>query len=289
MLILAHKYFEESPDQLFEKYSNLFRTRDLARYECTDHQTISDLHMCRDGLLKLVSDVCVIISLGANKNDYSFEKAILAKERCQIDTFDPFNEPEVVKKQRIRNLQESSYTVEMTENWRFHRIGILDHGTKAVKAHSIGWLDSFPHIIDHIGMGNKTIDLLKLDIAGAEWEFMRVFDVEDACVNIKQLVIDTHPLAKGKHISTYMSLMKRLEKCFLLFHRTSRLFQTNADDERVIDKKLLLKKPAEKMGTKPMSSKNYKLQELFLYHNEIDMVEHLFLYGRLSFVNKNFL
>ncbi len=290
LLTFALQYLTIKTDQeyLFEQYSNLFKTRDFVRYECKDVVNIGERFICLDGSLRMKQDKCVLITFGANKHDYSFEYELLEKQNCKTETFDPFNEPLKVQHQRIINFQEKSYTIEMSANWRFHRIGLTEHDTKAVNKYSIGWLDSFPNIIDFIGMSNKTIDLLKLDIAGVEWEFLRTLDIEYACKNIKQLIVDTHPLVKEKR-TKHLGLIKKLEKCFLLFHRSSIFLQKDLVAERAEEEKRLLNVKGQRMGTKPVDSKSHKLHELTLYDNEIDIINHLFLYGRLYFVNKHFL
>ena len=63
---------------------------------------------------------------------------------------------------------KKNVTIEIKPNWFFHSIGITN-GERIRDRHTIGWLDTYEHILDYIGLRGKVIDVFKLDAEGAEW------------------------------------------------------------------------------------------------------------------------
>lgn len=160
-------YIEEDKENEFEKYSKLFGIRDLARYECNDMEIFDNrLRLCHDGSLKIKENDCTVLSFGSYLNDFDFEKTVLQKQSCQMDTFDPHHEADMIRERRFSNNQLGSYTVEIDEKWRFHRIGLVNSITKIEKRNSIGWMDTFKNVLNQIECGNKTIDVVKIDVKG---------------------------------------------------------------------------------------------------------------------------
>ena len=91
------------------------------------------------------------------------------------------------------------------------------------------------------------------------------------CKYVKQLAIETHPQLDTRDTHQNYKILKSLEVCFRLYKRDHR-FQIASG---VNDKSEWLKKNFQ------LSLKNFK--------TEINLSRFLFLYGKLYFVNINFL
>ena len=261
-----------SKQDLLSYYSDLFRTRDFIRYDCKELESDENFLLCQDKNLRIERTKCNILTFGANKNDYSFEKGVISKFNCKINSFDPFYEAEFIINQRKEKMEFHSSTVELSDKWKFHRIGLSNDNQKTLLENSIGMLTTFPKILNQVEMGNQTIDVLQMDIKGAEWDFIESFDINYACKYIKQFVLKTHPLRHTRP-SNRLRIFRRLENCFALYKRNSRLFDNG---------------PKKKINLKEILP-GYKVDEVLSSNNEIDLIDYLFLYGELSFVNKNFL
>lgn len=262
-----------SKEDLLSYYSDLFRTRDFIRYDCKILDSNEPFLLCQDKNLKIEQTKCNVLTFRANNNDYSFEKGLQSKFNCKIDSFDPFHEAEFITDQRKTKSQLQSTTVELTKKWKFHRIGLNEKkNEKTLRENSIGMLTSFSNILNKIEMVNQTIDVLQMDIKGAEWDFIENFDIKYACKYIKQFLLKTHPL-RYTHSSNRLKMFRKLEECFFLYRRNSRLFENHRKN------KLLLKELLP----------GYKIDEVLSSEDEIDLIDYLFLYGELSFANKNFL
>jgi len=198
-----------------------------------------------------------------------------ANFKCQIESFDPFYVSDALKKKEYENL----LTINIKKNWRYHKMGITGDSKLVTKKNSIGWIAKFEDILEYTQLTNKTIDVFKMDIEYNEWNVLMTLDMEYACKYIKQFMLETHP---ARILSTdqrrdfnSLKLLRRLEKCFLLFHRDTRFFQQ-------------YKKEYGFYVTEFQDHKNYKL-DLNEFENEIDLVNFMFIYGELYFVNKKFL
>jgi len=258
----------DCPSQ-FSFYSDFFATRDFTRYKCLDITYIAGVPFCQN--LQFDMDKCHILVFSSQQQDtYVFEKAAETSLKCTVHTFDPFFEDLLIEKQREALKAQDSITIKMTDKWRFHRVGLSANSTK--NEDKIGWLTSFPEILKLIELEDEPIDLIRMDIDGVEWKFLDSLSMEYACRFVKQLVLVTHPV---KDLKTHDSIvaLKKLEKCFRLFHRKSRFF----------DKGVSLT-PEKKAPRAP-----YVEKEVSVFDNELSLVNYLFAYGQLSFVNKNFL
>ena len=124
--------------------------------------------VCNDGNLKPINSDCIVLSFGVNTND-AFEKDISEKLDCLVHSFDPFIQPPRVEQiKQARPHMKKNVTIEIKPNWFFHSIGITN-GERIRDRHTIGWLDTYEHILDYIGLRGKVIDVFKLDAEGAEW------------------------------------------------------------------------------------------------------------------------
>ena len=80
------------------------------------------------------------------------------------------------------------------------------------------------------------IDIFKIDIEGEEFSIIPTMDMDYACKYFKQLLIETHiyndhPVIPKPtpEIEAHYEILKRLEQCFLLFHRDTRFFSNGQD------------------------------------------------------------
>lgn len=183
---------------------------------------------------------------------------------------DPFNEPP-----RVQNLRNSmpelkkAVTLEIRKNWKYHSLGITN-AERIRDVKKIGWLDTYEDILNYLGLVNKTIDVFKLDVEGAEWEsipYIMSTKPELLCKYVKQMAIETHSWLYT-HPSNY-KVLKSLEVCFRLYRRDQRFYISNGDktEWQMPDFSLPLNK----------------------FKDEVDLARFLFLYGELYFINKNFL
>jgi hypothetical protein len=113
-----------------------------------------------------------------------------ANFKCQIESFDPF---------------------------------YVSDSKLVTKKNSIGWIAKFEDILEYTQLTNKTID-----IEYNEWNVLMTLDMEYACKYIKQFMLETHPARilspDQRRDFNSLKLLRRLEKCFLLFHRDTRFF-----------------------------------------------------------------
>jgi len=115
---------------------------------------------------------------------------------------------------------------------------------------------------------NKTVDIFKMDIENAEWDFLTNFDIDYACKYFKQFMLETHP-TDTMFDPLELKKLRKLEKCFLLFHRDTRFFVTNDKTEFQLHEEFQL--------------------DLEPFENEIVLMNYVISYGELYFLNKNFL
>ncbi len=123
-------------------------------------------------------------------------------------------------------------------------------------------------------MINKTIDVLKLDLVGKEWDFIDNLNIEYACNYVKQLIVETQPFGRNGSFDT----LRRIQKCFHLFYRKSRI--------NIFDKRALSGKHNFNLNRR---NSLYNIQRLMEKENKENMINYFLLYGELYFANINFL
>ncbi len=123
-------------------------------------------------------------------------------------------------------------------------------------------------------MKNKTIDVLKLDLAGGEWDFIKNLDIEYACIHVKQIIVETQPFGRQDSFD----ILRKIQKCFSLFYRKSR-FRKNEKYVPFGNHKL------------NVNTRNslYNMQRVIEKETQENLISYLFLYGELYFANINFL
>ena len=141
----------------------------------------------------------------------------------------------------------------------------------------IGWLATFDQIIDYIGLRNQIIDVFKMDIENNEWEPLKTIDMDYMCKYVKQFMIETHiwKLKPGAALQ-FRDDMRRLEKCFRMFTRYTRIYQEFKNGPYGFQK------------TEFQEPKTYNLA-LKDFKDELDIIDFLVTFGELYFVNERFL
>ena len=114
-----------------------------------------------------------------------------------------------------------------------------------------------------------------MDIEGTEWSVFIQMDMDYACKYFKQILFETHASNRGtmSMIQT-LELLQKLEKCFLLFRRDTRMYA----DYTVTELGIL----TEFQRDVPVVVRNYG-------KDGIELAAWLFSMGEFYFVNKNFL
>lgn len=201
---------------------------------------------------------CLIVSFGVGIHD-QFEQDIYEKLKCRIHSLDPFSGP---IRPELAAPDENSTSVKLEANWFFHRLGFNN--------------ETIDFIFKYLQLDGQTVDVLKLDFKGREWEIlprMIAQNIDLLCEHVKQIVLIAHHHATfnqnfmGNHRRNY-ELVKRLEICFRLFRRDHRFFLIDLDKSE-------------------WQSDEFYLN-LKLFHDELDLAYALFTYGELYFVNKKF-
>jgi hypothetical protein len=228
-------------------------------------------YVCMDEGVKPIKNKCVVLSFGI-LNDASFDAEMSSNYKCQVESFDPYYVNEWFRKKEYENV----LTMNVNASWRYHKMGITGDSAKVTKNNSVGWIAKIEDILEYTQLTNKVIDVFKMDIENNEWSVLMNLDLDYACKYIKQFVLETHTELGQSGQFDPLKVLRKLEKCFLLFHRDTRFFY-------------LLKR--DKYGfyvTEFQDHKDYKLN-LTEFDNEIKLINFMFTYGELYFVNKNFL
>ena len=279
------------------KYEDFNVARDYMRYTCSERRRIGGSEqllanfkdkdplwrvegawfLCFDKGLAPLRDACTVISLGVN-TDESFDVAMNTDFGCRVESFDPFIEAE--RFTRLRNADTSlanAVTLKVNDKWHFHRIGVTEH-SQMIDAGKIGELTTLGRAIERVGLANKTIDVIKMDIEKHEWFVLADVDMDYMCKHVKQFVMETHPEYVWPDVPIKLTtrersveLMRRLEKCFRLFHRDTRFFIENGFEK-----------------TEFQEPRTFNINTgVFL--SETKLIEFMVTFGELYFINKNFI
>lgn len=267
-------------------------TRDFYRYECQDERKIglkyriltntenrppkkeNFWYTCFDDKIKPLDGQCIILSFGI-KSDLSFDKEFNNKYRCLVHSIDP-NYENLILNTMIKN-KSSGLSYRVDEKWFYHKIGLAgDEIMKNSPKNQLSNLRKFDEIIYYLDLAYKQIDVLKINIGNNEWDAMNSFDMGYLCQYVKQILVETHydnrAILPGlfKH---YIEIFRKLEKCFLLFHRESRFLHYLQDGK--ID-----------FSVNGLKATNYDLKE---FNDDTDIFEFMITFGDSYFVNANFL
>ena len=269
-------------------------SRDFFRYKCNDikriggwdqfvravpnelFRTEGSWFVCFDKGVAPIQDKCNIISFGVNR-DESFDRVMNTKYGCRVESFDPYVEHDVF--QTIRNRDNSlsdKPTLQVNKKWKFHRIGVV--GNNSVQNfNKIGWLTTFKEIIKYTKLEYEIIDVLKMDIENGEWDVLRDMDIDYLCKYVKQFMMETHIWKLSPGVSSqFLRLVKKLEKCYLLFRRDTRFYQE------------FINGPYGFQKTEFQDPKTYRIS-LNDFIDENDIINFMVTFGELYFVNENFI
>ena len=234
--------------------------------------------ICFDKKLELIAKNCRILSFGIN-HDYTFDEQMNNDFKCQVESFDPFVEANMFRDIRNRSpMLENAKSITVNEYpvWRFHRIGIIGSELIEIKK-QVGWFATFDEILKYIQLEEKIIDVLKMDIEYSDFSALNSLKVDYLCKYVKQFVLETHPTdSNPANTLKMLNVVRKLEKCFLLFRRDTRFFLQFEKDQYGSYK------------TEFQEPKTFNLN-LKYFSNEIHLINFMVTYGELYFVNSNFL
>lgn len=130
-------------------------------------------------------------------NDFSFETAIHERlPQCEIHTFD--------------------HTIHVPTNpdfVQFHKWGIGSEGS------SENLLKPFSSIVQALGHTDKMIDILKIDVEGAEYPvFISILESTSLLDNVSQLLVEFHFNSGGYDRNVRVLNLLR-DKGFAIFHK----------------------------------------------------------------------
>lgn len=230
--------------------------------------------VCFDEQLAPISNKCNILSFGINR-DESFDYEMNKIYGCSVYSFDPFIESE-----RFATIRKSnsalidSKLISVNNKWNFYRTGIIGSKGSIKNPSQIGGFDTLENIIKMTDLKNKIIDVFKMDIERGEIEVLKHLDIDYACKYFKQFMLETHPNSTNDQY--VYKLLRKLDKCFLLFHRDTRFFKGDI------------------FGTPTGHISEYQIStgwslNIKDYKNEVNLATFLLSFGELYFVNKNFL
>ena len=229
-------------------------------------------YVCFDTGVEPEYDNCNVLSFGVNK-DPSFDIEMNTVYKCQVESFDPFIIDNTFRKRGFTD----KLTVTMNDKWRFHKMGIVGNDTSETKKkHKIGWMATLEEVLAYTNLNEKVIDVFKIDTEGSEIGVLESLNVDYACKYFKQFLIETHPYySSNVRENAYINLrlLRKLEACFLLFHRNSKFIKGSGLGAE---------------GLNEFQSRNFKIY-LSYYRNELDLMGYLMSIGELFFINKNFL
>ena len=150
--------------------------------------------VCGPSLL-LQSRSCVVYSIGSN-GETSFEKDILSMTQCEVHTFD-------------HTLSEAAQAVVRgVPGLHYHNVGLGVRQTGQTGQPSVLSLDQLMASLKH-----SWVDVLKMDIEEAEWEFFRDFySSGNASLPVTQLLIELHTSnpADGSSLQKVVDFFQRL-------------------------------------------------------------------------------
>ena len=120
-----------------------------------------------------------------------------------------------------------------------------------------------------------------MDIENGEWEFLVNLDVDYMCKYVKQFMLETHtpqvnPNVFNLNLEQALRVMRKLERCFLLYHRDTRFYRDFGQGTYAVWK------------TEFQEPITYKI-DLNEFKSELKIIDFMVTYGELYFVNKEFL
>ncbi len=234
--------------------------------------------VCLDKLIAPEKDNCNVLSFGINTEE-SFDFEMNNNFKCNVYSFDPIVEAD--RFQQIRNSNKNlknSVMIPVNDKWKFYRIGVTGSEDNVRNKNELGWIETLDNILKLTNLENKIIDIFKMDIevwingniVGIEQNVLEHLNIDYACKYFKQILIETH--SSDLKSSVLFDLLKRIGKCFSLFHRDTRFIGPKYGGE-------IFKEAAKK---------SFHIN-LAHFENEINLISFLLSTGELYFLNENFL
>jgi hypothetical protein len=110
--------------------------------------------VCADSKL-LVVENCTVLSFGVHE-DFSFDKEMVNKYKCRVESFDPFAEASFFSDLRARHSSlKTSVSLQVQPRWSFHRIGLVGDYKDATSLNQIGAMGTLDQILDYTKLKNK--------------------------------------------------------------------------------------------------------------------------------------
>ncbi|VDI21826.1 Hypothetical predicted protein [Mytilus galloprovincialis] len=155
---------------------------------------------------------CLVYSFGIG-NDFRFDDT-MATLRCEVHSFDP-------------SMNVSEYTRE--SGVVFHTFGIGSQNDDSFtprtneyirKEQKSTWkLGKLSTILSNLGHQNMTLDILKLDIEGYEWDVLENIVQEGLLSKVKQLEVEYHIFPDFPKREKYVDVLKTFQSLWKLNFR----------------------------------------------------------------------
>lgn len=157
-----------------------------ATYNCTDVMHIKPIpkllgsahEICADNHFNPQPGACLVYSFGIN-DEWNFEDGVNKTYGCEIHSFDP--RPNFAKSSPMEHLN--------VPNMIYHNMGVWGWNFNTEG----GWeLRDLLTIVTTLNHQNRIIDVVKLDIEGAEWQVLRHLVDSGLFRIIKQITMEMH-------------------------------------------------------------------------------------------------
>ena len=229
--------------------------------------------VCFDKKLAPVKNDCNILSFGISSDD-SFDYDFNTNYGCNVFSFDP-----IVEDQRFANIRKldpklkDSNIIEVNKKWEFYRIGIVGFDKQIQNSNKIGGYDTLNNLLKLTKLENQIVDVFKMDIEGGEYSVLENLDIDYACKYFKQFMLETHP--QGNDATEINKLLRKLEKCFSLFHRDTRFFKGDTWGST-----------GHLTEYQNINGFSFNIKD---YKTELGLANFIFSFGELYFINRNFI